>query len=159
MFEGVFRAVTTISIGRVCGSISLCRLNNRCLKTGSRQAFTLRGFPDQAAAAELHRRVCGLHCVKFHMRLRTKYFLALLPAILTVGWWQMAVWAYGHFGCEGNLKSLQPCFAGGVNILPALGFGLFWCQLLAWICAPISLWLLIEVGGRHIGSYRKQHEI
>ena len=85
--------------------------------------------------------------------------MALLPAFLTVGGWQTAVWAYAYFGCEGNLKNLQRCFAAGINILPMLGFGLFWCQLLAWIAVPISLWLLIEVGGRHIGEYRRQNEI
>jgi hypothetical protein len=85
------------------------------------------------------------------MKVSTKYFFALLPAILTVGGWQMAVLAYGYFGCEGNIKNLQPCLAGGVNIVPALGLGLFWCQMLAWVCAPISLGLLLGVGARHFG--------
>jgi hypothetical protein len=93
------------------------------------------------------------------MQWSTKYLLALLPATVTLGGWQFAVWAYEHFGCTGHLKNLQPCYVGPINILPALGIGLFWCQLLAWIAVPITLWLLIEVGARHIGSHRRQHEI
>jgi len=97
--------------------------------------------------------------VKFHVRSRTKYFLASLPAIIAAGGWQGAVWAYSYFGREGNLKNLQPCFAAGLNILPLLGFGLFWCQLLTWIAVPISLWLFIEIGARQIGADGRQNEI
>jgi len=78
-----------------------------------------------------------------------EYVLALLPAILTVGGWQAAVWAYDYFGCAGDGSYLQPCLAGGVNITPALGIGLFWCQLLTWICVPIS-------GGNCLGVLARQ---
>lgn len=78
-----------------------------------------------------------------------RYAAAFLPAVFTVGGWRWAVWAYEHFGCQGNLKSLEPCFAGSYNILPWLGFGLFWCQLLAWLAVPLSIGLLIVVGLQH----------
>ena len=78
--------------------------------------------------------------------------LALLPAFVTVGGWQLATWVYGHFGCEGNLKNLQPCFAGSVNLLPWLGIGLFWLQLATWVAVPVSAWLFIMTAARHIGS-------
>src|SRR5512133_3992518 len=88
----------------------------------------------------------------------TKYFFALFPAILTVGGWQLAVWAYGYYGCEGNIKTLQPCLAGAVNLLPALGLGLFWCQILTWICGPISLGLVLGCGARDLRLHlSKQH--
>ncbi|MCE4539443.1 hypothetical protein LXT12_19520 [Pelomonas sp. P7] len=83
------------------------------------------------------------------MNIYLRYVLAGLPAIVTFGGWQLAVWAYEHFGCSGNLKALAPCFAGGVNLLPLLGIGLFWCQLLLWVAVPISLWLMLWVYSRH----------
>jgi hypothetical protein len=78
-----------------------------------------------------------------------RYLLALLPALLTVGGWQAATWAFDYFGCAGNIKDLQPCFAGGVDIMPGIGFGLFWCQVLSWICVPIS-------GGKFLGVLARQ---
>lgn len=83
----------------------------------------------------------------------TKYFFALLPAIFTVGGWQLAVLAYEYYGCEGNIKALQPCLVGGINLLPALGFGLFWCQILAWVFGPISLGLVLGCGARDLRCY------
>jgi hypothetical protein len=74
-----------------------------------------------------------------------KYVAALLPAIITVGGWQSAIWAYAYFACKGNLKSLQPCFAGSINIVPFLEFGFFWCQLLMFFALPLSFWLVIKV--------------
>jgi hypothetical protein len=82
----------------------------------------------------------------------TRYILALLPAAVTLSGWQLAVWAYGYFGCQGNLKSLAPCYAGSINLLPWLGIGIFWFQLLCFITVPISAWFLIQVGAKHIGS-------
>jgi hypothetical protein len=82
-----------------------------------------------------------------------KYLLALLPAILTVGGWQAAVWAFDYFGCAGDIKHLQPCFAGGVDIMSAVGFGLFWCQILTWICVPISGGKFLGVLARQIAAY------
>jgi hypothetical protein len=79
-----------------------------------------------------------------------KYFFASLPAIVTAGGWQLALWAYGYYGCEGNIKTLQPCLAGSMNLVPALGFGLFWCQILAWVCGPISLGLVLGYGVRDL---------
>jgi hypothetical protein len=87
----------------------------------------------------------GMVSMKQKIKIILRYFFALLPAIVTLGSWKLAVWAYGFFACQGGLKNLAPCFAGGVNILPALGIGLFWCQLLTWICVPISGWLLIRI--------------
>ena len=87
-----------------------------------------------------------------------RYIAAVLPALVTVGWWQWAVWAYDDYGCKGGLKNLQPCFAGGVNIIGSLGIGLFWCQALAWVCVPLSLYLLLEVWSRHSGRYRRYRD-
>ncbi len=83
------------------------------------------------------------------------YVAALLPALVTVGWWQWAVWAYDYYGCQGGLKNLQPCFAGGVSIIGKLGIGLFWCPILSWVCVPLSLYLLLAVWGRQSGRYQR----
>lgn len=83
------------------------------------------------------------------------YIAALLPAIVTVAWWQWAEWAFDHYGCIDLGKSLQPCFASGVDITGWVGFGRFWCQLLSWACVPLSLYLLIEVRARQSGSYQR----
>lgn len=82
-----------------------------------------------------------------------RYTLALLPAAVSLGGWQLAVWAYGYFECQGNLKNLAPCSAGTIELLPWLGFGLFWCQILSYITVPVSAWLVINVGAKHIGAH------
>jgi len=47
-----------------------------------------------------------------------------------------------HVNCSGKLKNLSPCHIGSVDLLPFLGFGLFWGQLLVWVAAPVSIGLL-----------------
>ena len=81
-----------------------------------------------------------------------QYLAAALPAIVTVGGWQAAAWAFDYLGCRGDIKHLEPCFAGGVNLMPAIGFGLFWCQLVMWICVPISGGKLVGVASRKIAA-------
>jgi len=78
------------------------------------------------------------------MRNLVKYLFALLPVIIPGSCWLAAIWAYEHFDCTGNLKNLQPCYAGSLNLLPFLGIGLLWCQLLLLVTAPWSLWLLLK---------------
>jgi len=78
-----------------------------------------------------------------------RYPLALAPAFVTVGWWQLALWAYGHYECAGNLKGLQPCYVGAFNIQLFLGIGLFWCQLLSWLAVPLSGWLCVRAYAQH----------
>lgn len=85
-----------------------------------------------------------------------KYVAALLPALVTVGWWQWAVWAFVHYGCIDTGKNLQPCFADGVNITGMIGLGLFWCQILSWVCVPLSLCLLFAVFIRHGGRDQRR---
>ena len=63
----------------------------------------------------------GKVSMKQRIKIILRYFFALLPAIVTFDGWRLAVWAYDFFACQGGLKNLAPCFAGGVNILPALG--------------------------------------
>lgn len=85
----------------------------------------------------------------FRMRSVFSYVLAWMPAVFTVGGWQLAKWASAHYSCESVVKGLAPCFAGAFNITPLLGFGLFWLQLVAWVCVPLSLWLTIAVYAKH----------
>jgi hypothetical protein len=79
-----------------------------------------------------------------------RYLIALLPVVVTVGGWKLAVWAYANFSCQGNLKSLEPCFWGSINLTPWIAIGLFWCQLLSWVAAPLSLLLFLNVFLKHI---------
>lgn len=82
-----------------------------------------------------------------------KYVLALLPAVTTVGLWQLSWLAFNIFECRGNLKSMEHCFAGSIDLLPFLGFGLFWMQLASFVSVPMSVLMLIFVGARHIGAH------
>ncbi|WP_417071164.1 hypothetical protein [Niveibacterium terrae] len=86
------------------------------------------------------------------MKWRFRYMLSALPVALAVGGWRLSAWAYAYFNCTGTLKNLNPCHAGNIDLLPLLGFGLFWCQILTWVAAPASIWLLIETTARQIGS-------
>jgi hypothetical protein len=83
-----------------------------------------------------------------------RYLLASLPAVVTVGGWQLARWAYNYFGCRSMPKGLEPCFAGSVEITPLVGFGLFWLQLLSWVCIPLAVWLLFAVYATHLKARR-----
>jgi hypothetical protein len=74
-----------------------------------------------------------------------RYALAILPVAITGGGWLLATFAFQHFGCTGNIKYMRPCFAGSINLLPFLGFGLFWCQLLLWFAIPWSFWQALKV--------------
>jgi hypothetical protein len=77
-----------------------------------------------------------------------------MPVLLMFGGWQLAIWAYEYFGCQGNLKNLEPCFVGSFNLLPWLGIGLFWCHLLLWVFVPISTVLVLNIAWQ---QYREKH--
>jgi hypothetical protein len=96
--------------------------------------------------------------VSFQMSWPRKYFLALLPAAITVGGWQAALFAWDFFGCQGNLKNMQPCFAGSISLLPFMGLGLFWLQLASYVTVPVSIWMLISTGAKHFGSHNGASE-
>lgn len=83
------------------------------------------------------------------MKWFVKYLLAILPPLLFLSGWKIASWAYKHFECQGHLKGLQPCYVGDFDIVPLLGFGLFWYQILWYPAIAVSGWLLLR-------TYRKQ---
>jgi hypothetical protein len=82
-----------------------------------------------------------------------RYLLALLPAAITVGVWQLAWLAFNVFGCHGDIKHMQHCFAGPITLLPFMEFGLFWMQLASFATVPVSALMLVFVGARHIGFH------
>ena len=94
----------------------------------------------------------------YHMSYPRKYLLALLPAAITVGLWQLAWLAFNVFGCDGDIKHMQYCFAGPINLLPFMGFGLFWMQLASLITVPVSALMPLFVGSRHIGFHNGASE-
>ena len=79
-----------------------------------------------------------------------KYILALLPAAITVGLWQLAWLAFNAFDCHGDIKHMQHCYAGPLNLLPFIEFGLFWMPLASLITGPASALMLLVVGARHL---------
>jgi hypothetical protein len=89
------------------------------------------------------------------MKWFVKYILAVLPPVLFYGIWQLADWAYIHYECQGNLKSLESCYAGSHNIIGFLGIGLFWCQILFYPAIVFSGLLLIVVYLEHLASKEK----
>ena len=74
-----------------------------------------------------------------------RYTIAALPGVITVGGWQLAEWAFVHFGCQWNSKGIDPCFVGTNNIQGWLGIGLFWCHLIAYLAVPFSIVSVIVV--------------
>jgi hypothetical protein len=90
------------------------------------------------------------------MPLWGRYLLAAVPALLTVGGWQLAEWASDYCACGGDIKHPQPCFAAGIDIVPALGLGLFWCKILTSICVPLSAGLLVGVAARQVEAAWKK---
>ncbi len=81
-----------------------------------------------------------------------KYTLTAIPPVLFFALWKLAAFFYGHFNCQGDLKSLAPCSAGGFDLQLFLGIGLFWGQLIFWLSLPVSAYFLISVGAKHVGS-------
>lgn len=84
----------------------------------------------------------------------TKCTLAVIPPALFFSLWKLGVFSYHYFGCQGNIKNLAPCSAGGIDLLPWLGFGMFWSHILFWLSLPVSAFFLIDIGAKYIGSKR-----
>ena len=84
----------------------------------------------------------------------SKYAFAVTPPIIFFAFWNLGVFFYHHFGCQGNIKNLAPCSIGSFDLLPWLGFGMFWSPILFCLSLPISVLLLIDIGAKHIGSKR-----
>lgn len=94
------------------------------------------------------------------MSWRTKYVLALLPAIATLGGWQLDVHLFDSFGCQGDIKHLQPCLAGTLDLRPWFGLGLFWLPLASLLSIPLSAGLVTKVALAHwkTGGVRRNSE-
>ncbi|MNF56174.1 hypothetical protein D3C85_323620 [compost metagenome] len=84
----------------------------------------------------------------------TKYLLAVMPPIFFFTLWKLGVFAFHHFGCQGNIKNLAPCSLGGIDLLPWLAFGMFWSPILFWLSLPVSAFFLVDIGAKHLGSRR-----
>jgi hypothetical protein len=87
-----------------------------------------------------------------------RYLLALLPAAVTLGGWQLALFGFYFFGCQGDIKHMKPCFAGGVGLLPFMGIGLFWFPLLSFMTVPASVGLLTSVAIQQAKSKNARNE-
>jgi len=74
-----------------------------------------------------------------------RYLVALLPIVLKLGGWQLSVFLFEHLGCQVDIKHMKPCFAGGIDLLPMLGVGLFWFSLASLVTGPISFALVVKV--------------
>ena len=78
-----------------------------------------------------------------------RYLFALLPGVITVGWWQTAVWVFSYFDCKGSMKSLQNCYVGQFDLVPFLEIGFFWMQLFSMVTIPLSALSFFGVFGWH----------
>jgi len=92
------------------------------------------------------------------MRNLSKYLVAITPLVLFYSVWKLGAWAFKEFNCVDSGKFIEPCFAFGVNIQGFLGFASFWCQLFFWLSLPVTAIVIINIGARHIGSYRARTE-
>lgn len=79
----------------------------------------------------------------------TKYLLASLPAVVTLGGWQLALHLFDSLGCQGDIKHLQPCLAGALDLRPWFGLGLFWFPLASLLTFPLSVGLVTKVALAH----------
>ena len=84
----------------------------------------------------------------------SKYIAAAAPPVIFFALWKLGIFSYHYFECQGNIKNLAPCYAGGFDLLPWLGFGMFWSPILFWLSLPVSAFFLIDTGAKHIGSKR-----
>ncbi|AYN96969.1 hypothetical protein EAW52_25080 [Pseudomonas sp. LTJR-52] len=84
----------------------------------------------------------------------SKYAFAITPPIIFFALWKIGIFSYHHFGCQGNIKNLAPCSIAGFDLLPWLGFSMGWSAILFWLSLAISVFFLIDIGAKHIGSKR-----
>jgi hypothetical protein len=78
-----------------------------------------------------------------------KYLIALTPILVTVGGWQLAVHVFEGLGCQGDIKHLQPCLIGTIDLRPWFGIGLFWFPLASFVATPLSVGWLTKVAITH----------
>lgn len=87
-----------------------------------------------------------------------RYLFAAAPAVVSIGGWLLAHWAFQFLGCHGDIKHMQSCFAGGFDLLPVFGVGLFWLPLLSVLTVPLSVWFLGKTLEAHVQSRRTAHK-
>lgn len=80
------------------------------------------------------------------------YALALLPAAYTWGGWNLGIWAYEYFGCQGGTKSLANCTAHGSDMTWFVGYCIFLMIPSIFVAGPLTLWLLLRTGSKHIAE-------
>jgi hypothetical protein len=84
----------------------------------------------------------------------TKYTLAVLPTILLFTIWQLGIYSFEYFQCEGSLKNIVQCSDWGTDLMAWLVASMFWSPILLILSLPISAFFLIDTGAKHIGSKR-----
>ena len=89
------------------------------------------------------------------LRWRTRYLLALIPAVYTGLGWQFASLTYKSFGCLGGMKNLHDCFVGEIDITALMGYGFFLMIPFTFVAGPLSLWLLLSTVAEQIGAWHQ----
>ena len=83
--------------------------------------------------------------------------LPALPAAYTWAGWKFGVVAYDFFGCQGGMKNIPACFAGGTDFTPLVGHGFFLMIPCIFVATPISLWLLLNTGVKQVGAWHQKN--
>lgn len=91
------------------------------------------------------------------MAWRTRYLLSALPAAYTGAGWKLGVIAYDFFGCQGGMKNIHECLAGGIDFTPLVGYGIFLMIPCTFIATPLSLWLLLNTVAKQMGAWHRRN--
>ncbi len=79
---------------------------------------------------------------------RLRLAVALAPVAVSWGGWAAAEVLYRVLECGAGLKDLRPCRLLGIDVVPFLGFGFVWCQLLVLPALLVSFALLLGLPRR-----------
>lgn len=86
------------------------------------------------------------------MRWGMRYFLSALPALYTWSGWQLAMLAHDYWGCQGGMKVHACKVIGSFDPTRLVDYLFFLMLPFMFIAAPLSLWLLLSTGAKHIGD-------
>lgn len=91
------------------------------------------------------------------MAWRSRYLLSIIPSAYTWAGWKLGVVAYDFFGCQGGMKNIHACLAGGTDFTSLVGHGFFLMIPCIFIATPLSLWLLLNTVAKQMGAWHRRN--
>lgn len=91
------------------------------------------------------------------MAWRSRYLLSVFPGTYTWAGWKLGVIAYDFFGCQGGMKNIHACLAGGTDFTSLVGHGFFLMIPCIFIATPLSLWLLLNTVTKQMGAWHQRN--